>query len=537
MLVASQTSRSGNTLVATDKREDDTGDRTATPPVRAAQYVRMSAEHQQYSVLNQTDAIARYAAERRFAIVRTYADEGRSGLSVTGRPALQRLLADVEQGCADYDAILVYDVSRLGRFQDPDEAASYELRCRRAGLAVHYCAEQFENDGSIGSSIIKTVKRAMAGEYSRELSVKVFAGQANLVRLGYHQGGTPGYGLRRLLVDPHGRIKGELAAGEEKNIATDRVILGHGPAQEVATVREIFRLFVEDRRNVLEIADLLNERGTPVAPGIPWHRHRVRRLLANENYIGNHVWARGSTKLQQRRVATPSSDWIRADGVIEPIIDRATYDQAQAVIAERARIKSDEEMLQVLRTMLSHRGMLSQILIHGDAAAPAISAYQRRFGSLLRAYRLVGFTPSKDFRFLETNRVLRDLYRDAIADVIQGIEARGGAVERDAATDLLTINREFTASLVIARCSPTPAGSLRWTIRLETPLKPDLTVAIRMDRGNDRPLDFYLFPLLDMRQAALRLAQFNGLSFDAYRFDTLDAFYDLARRRAWPSAA
>src|SRR3546814_4276757 len=66
--------------------------------------------------------------------------------------------------------LLVYDVSRWGRFQDPDEAAACELRCKRAGITVHYCAEQFENDGTIGSSIIKTVKRAMAGEYSRELS-------------------------------------------------------------------------------------------------------------------------------------------------------------------------------------------------------------------------------------------------------------------------------------------------------------------------------------------------------------------------------
>lgn len=83
--------------------------------------------------------------------------------------------ADIDGGNVDFEAVLVYDVSRWGRFQDPDEAAYYELRCKRAGITVHYIAEQFENDGTIGSSIIKTVKRAMAGEYSRELSVKVFA--------------------------------------------------------------------------------------------------------------------------------------------------------------------------------------------------------------------------------------------------------------------------------------------------------------------------------------------------------------------------
>ncbi len=143
--------------------------------------------------------------------------------------ALQKLLDDVEGGRADFKALIVYDVSRWGRFQDPDEAASYELRCRRAGVQVHYCAEQFENDGSIGSSIIKTVKRAMAGEYSRELSVKVYAGQANLIRLGYRQGGAAGFGLRRLLVDQSGEAKTALGRGEHKSIATDRVILTPGP--------------------------------------------------------------------------------------------------------------------------------------------------------------------------------------------------------------------------------------------------------------------------------------------------------------------
>ena len=50
-----------------------------------------------------------------------------------------------------------------------------------AGIQVDYCAEQFENDGSPPSTIVKSVKRAMAGEYSRELSAKVFAGQFRFI--------------------------------------------------------------------------------------------------------------------------------------------------------------------------------------------------------------------------------------------------------------------------------------------------------------------------------------------------------------------
>ena len=156
--------------------------------IRAAEYVRMSTEHQKYSTENQADTIRQFAARRGYQIVRTYADEGRSGLNIGGRAGLQQLIADVEAERADFNVILVYDVSRWGRFQDSDESAYYEYLCKRAGIRVEYCAEQFENDGSISSTIVKTVKRAMAGEYSRELSVKVFAGQCRLIDLGYRQG-------------------------------------------------------------------------------------------------------------------------------------------------------------------------------------------------------------------------------------------------------------------------------------------------------------------------------------------------------------
>ena len=176
----------------------------STKPFRAAQYVRMSTEHQQYSTLNQADKIREYADKRGIEIVRTYADDGKSGLSIGGRASLQRLIADVESGNTDFNLILVYDVSRWGRFRDADESAYYEYICKRNGISVAYVAEQFENDGSPVSTIVKGVKRAMAGEYSRELSAKVFAGQCRLIELGFRQGGPAGFGLRRVLVDQTG---------------------------------------------------------------------------------------------------------------------------------------------------------------------------------------------------------------------------------------------------------------------------------------------------------------------------------------------
>src|SRR5712664_4022981 len=199
----------------------------------------MSTEHQQYSTENQREGIRQYAEQRGMVIVSTYTDAGKSGLRIDGRDALKQLIHDVEQGRADFKAILVYDVSRWGRFQDADESAYYEYICRRAKIDVHYCAEQFENDGSPVSTIVKGVKRAMAGEYSRELSAKVFKGQCRLVELGFRQGGVAGYGLRRLLIDQSGKPKTQLQHGEQKSLQTDRVVLVPGPSEERAVVRRI----------------------------------------------------------------------------------------------------------------------------------------------------------------------------------------------------------------------------------------------------------------------------------------------------------
>src|SRR5690242_17001611 len=100
-------------------------DQPSNPPpnqlFRAAQYLRVSTEHQQYSIANQVAAIALYAAAHNIGIVRAFVDEGKSGTTIRGRKGLQELLRIVESGEADFDQVLVYDVSRWGRFPDSDE--------------------------------------------------------------------------------------------------------------------------------------------------------------------------------------------------------------------------------------------------------------------------------------------------------------------------------------------------------------------------------------------------------------------------------
>lgn len=512
-------------------------EQTDAPQLKAAMYVRMSTDHQKYSTENQADAIREYAVRRQIEIIQTYTDSGKSGLSMDGRDALKQLIDDVQSGRATFNMILVLDVTRWGRFQDADESAYYEYICRRAGIDVQYVAEQFENDGSPVSTIVKGVKRAMAGEYSRELSGKVFAGQCRLIEMGYRQGGPAGYGIRRVLIDERGEQKAELKRGEHKSLQTDRVILIPGPPEEVETVQWMYKAFTREGMQESKIATILNQRGILTDLDRPWTRGTVHEVLTNEKYIGHNVFNRTSFKLKKRRVENSPDMWVRKDNVFEAVVEPSDFYTAQGIVRERCRKYSNDEMLDKLRHLHEQHGWLSGFIINESENMPSSSVYTQRFGSLIRAYKLIGFTPDHDYRYIEVNRHLRKIHSDIVDDTMRKIEALGGKVRQESSSELLIINEELRVSLVICRCHHTQGDDYRWKVRFDTGLMADITVAVRMAAGNEKPLDYYLLPALDIENPKMRLAENNGLALDAYQFDDLELFFQLTERVAITEAA
>jgi DNA invertase Pin-like site-specific DNA recombinase len=491
----------------------------------------MSTDHQQYSTRNQADKIAEYAEQRNIEIVCTYADEGKSGLSIGGRAALQKLIADVESGDADFEIILVYDVSRWGRFQDADESAYYEYICRRAGIPVAYCAEQFENDGSPVSTIVKGVKRAMAGEYSRELSTKVFAGQCRLVEMGFRQGGQAGYGLRRVMVDPNGEIRGVLEPGEHKGIQTHRVILMPGPAEEVQIVNDMFKWLIRDDLYLSEIAARLNSMGVQTHSGLPWSYRTVSVLMINEKYIGNNIYNRRSHKLKKLRVQNPPEMWIRKEGAFEGIVPAETFFTAQNIMFARNNRYSNTDLLEKLRKLFDSVGSLSGFVIDQSPEMPNSCTYIQRFGTLARAYELVGFRPQRDMEYQEVNRRMRRLHPEIVERTQIAITELGGQVWRDPKTDLLHVNNELVVCLVLARCQTLLTGVKRWRIRFDpAELSPDITIVIRLCSDNREALDYYVIPTLDVPAHNLNVFNHRGSSLDCFRFDSLDFFFGMVAR-------
>jgi DNA invertase Pin-like site-specific DNA recombinase len=489
----------------------------------------MSTEHQQYSLENQSTVITRYAEAKGMKIVRTFEDGGQSGLVLSGRTGMQELLAAAQTGNLDFDVLLVYDVSRWGRYQDPDEGVFYEFLCKRAGVSVYYCAEQFSEDTGPMAAVMRALKRSMAGEYSRELSVKVFAGQCRLIELGYRQGGPAGYALRRQLIAQDRTPKGILSRGEHKSIQTDRVILIPGPAEEVAVVREIYNRFTKEDQSEATIADALNARGVLTDLGRQWTRATVRQVLTNPKYARANVFNRRSFKLKKQRIRNPPEMWVRRDGAFSALISQEEFLSAQAIIENRHHHLTDEQMLAELRGILASTGRLSGILIDETPGIPSSGAYRHRFGTFYRAYSLVGYQADREHSYIEINRVLRRLHVDLCSSIIADVERAGASIERHSDNDLLTVNQEFTTSVVLSRCRLTGAGRQRWLIRLEDSLRPDITVAARLTPANDAVLDYFIFPRIDSLSAEL-LSDHNPLAVDVYRFDNLNTFIQLTKR-------
>ena len=491
----------------------------------------MSTEHQQYSTANQADMILRYAESNGMVIIRTYQDAGKSGLSLNSRYALQQLIREVESKKPDFEAILVYDVSRWGRFQDTDESAYYEFLCKRAKVRVHYCAETFVNDGSLSSTLLKTIKRTMAGEYSRELSVKVFAGKARLIELGFRQGGHAGYGLRRLLQDQDGNPKGFLMPGERKSIFTDRVILVPGSAEEITVVSEIYKRYTEERESCSTIARELNKRGILNERGGSWSRSIIHCILTNPKYIGSNVFNRTSFKLGAAHVQNPLRMWIRRDDAFTPIVSAETFRRAQEILAGRNRYYTDEELLGLLRGLWKEVGYLSTDLVNRTKGLPSRNMYDTRFHGLRRAYELIGYKSPFNCAFVDEKKKLRLICQEHLTHLVADLTSVGACVHQDGQSDFLKINDEFTVSFFLVRCRETKRRGYRWQFALSpTPNRADITIAARMAPGNKSILDYYLFPGLGQLSEWLDLALENSVILDSHRFTDLSFLMDLVSR-------
>lgn len=491
----------------------------------AAVYVRMSTEHQNYSTEHQRAHLYAFAADRGLKIVQEYEDNGKSGLDIKRRAGLQSLIRDVQSGTPAFATVLVYDVSRWGRFQDVDESAHYEYVCRSAGITVLYCAEQFENDGSPMAALMKSIKRTMAAEYSRELSTKVFDAQCRFVAMGYKQGGSAGYALRRLVIGPDGATKHILGYGDRKGAACDRVVFVKGPDSEVTVLRDIYAMYIEERLGETEITRRLNAAEIPSEFGRPWTPWLVHSLLTNEKYIGNLVFNRGSFKLQRKAVHNPSHLWIRRDATFEPPLGADVFKLAQAERARRQLKPDKAALLRLLRDLYLTHGKLTTALLtqYVNSTMPKLLA--RHFGTITHAYVLAGIPTTSTYEYVATRRFVAETKHNTIEQVIRHCRNASHDVAVGITAGEVIIDQNITVNIIVLRSRNYANGLVRWKLARNHFEQNDFVIAVQLDCGNTEIAGYYLIPSANLDGLDLTIRQERLADHSKYWFSQLSEMF------------
>ena len=459
--------------------------------IPVAQYLRMSSEAQEYSLQNQEAAIGEFAKSHGFCIVKNYSDPARSGLTLAKRQGLRELLADVTSGHNAYRSVLVYDVSRWGRFQDVDESAHYEFLCKCAGVTVHYCAEPFGNNGGLADELMKALKRCMAAQFSRELGVHVYEAKRRIIGRGFNVGGRTPFGLRRKIVSDDPARCRILEAGERKYDRSERLTLVPGPPDEVHCVREIFRGVLERGMTVREIARDLNTRNITLRKA-RWTQKMVWSILTNPVYIGISVWGRSSQRLGTRRLATTKDQWTTRTSAFPAIVQPADFEKAQQLARlEVGRVFwTPERLRKAAEQVLKGKGTLSYAALEGASGAPKTGSV-RRFG-LSELCRQVGYELPE--RFLTASIGIKTAFRlhSELTNALSGRFPGDLTLSSDPWPRLI-LDGHVLVSLILCRYVK-QIKSDRWRINPVLRDMDNITLLCRLNRENTDAHSFFVLP-------------------------------------------
>lgn len=306
---------------------------------KAIAYYRHSAEDkQENSVPIQRGHIEKFVKRHKIELIHEEADEGKSWLSAN-RPWFTALFENwiLNPEAPVFDYILVYDVSRWGRFQDQDEAAYYEFQCRKRGKRVIYVSKWFpKEEDELILHLQTSIERYMAAEYSRQLSHKVFYGSVEISKKWYSAGWIAPYGMWRLLLDENRKPIRVLKHGEHKLISNQRIIFTPLGDSTTGVVKDVFSLFLEGN-SLTQISEYLNQRNIKSYMGWEWNAAKIRRILTNTSYIWEKTYNKTSNKLKKWHVKNPKSTWVICKNAFPSIVTKKDFLKAQKLLFQRER--------------------------------------------------------------------------------------------------------------------------------------------------------------------------------------------------------
>lgn len=391
-----------------------------------AAYCRVSTDkpEQLDSLEHQKAFFDEYALRNGYRLVEVYADEGISGTSLKKRTEFQRLMRDA--GLGRFQMVVVKDISRFAR-NTVDFLQSIRT-LKSLGINTVFLTANMESLGE--SEFILTVFSALAQEESVNLSKRVKFGK----KINAEKGRVPPriFGYDRL----------------------DNFTLKINE-KEAAIVREIYRLYLNERVGCRTISLALNQSGFKTKFGCEWNPRGVRRILTNPIYSGDYVNNKYEIKdcLEGRQVRIPDEQHFHHARPEWAIVSREDFQRVQALLNERRTRYDTVAVRQEVRHSDKH---VFSTLIQCEHCGR--SFYQKRYTyANTRVYWKCQtndrFSAERcDNRFTITEEELLGEIRDYLAFVIRDKEAFIQDILREMEKDLpMTIKSDDKTELLKKR--------------------------------------------------------------------------------------
>ena len=280
---------------------------------RCVLYPRVSTEMQVdgYSLEGQKNMLTRFADREEMIVVDTYEDAGKSGKSIEGRPAFQKMLRDIEDGL-DIDYILVYKLSRFGR-NAADILNSLEL-VQSYGVNL-ICIEEGIDSSQTSGKLLISVLSAVAEIERENIIEQTMNGRREKARQGGWNGGFAPYGYTL----------------EDNKLMIEET--------EAVAIRKIFELYTSSEIGLGGIANQLNLQGIRKIPRQngtleDWTGHFIKLILDNPVYCGKIAYGRRTKEkvkgtkndYQMKR----NDDYILTEGQHKGIVSEEIWEKAHA---------------------------------------------------------------------------------------------------------------------------------------------------------------------------------------------------------------
>jgi len=275
-----------------------------------------------------------------------------------------------------------------------------------------------------------------------------------------------------------------------------------GPQDEIAVIRRIFDLYVNQAVFKDRIARILNSEG--VAPPGPraaaWSGEHIRHILRNERFIGNVLYDRTTSKLRlgqvgAGRVKNPPALWVRGRTGLPPIVSPEIFAAANAPKAiSGAWYRDDEALLVPLRRLWSEHGYITHALIEGTPGLPSPQTYRKRFGTLKEVYRRLGYKLRPYDAATEHYGVSQASISVVVKKITEKATRRGVASTWYPKTRVLSFATGYNVKFSVARSVPTRDGPPKLVFHVAIPTVADSLFVIELKSETQKPSRCFFLP-------------------------------------------